>query len=138
MNDGAHQGINAQRALDTILGGKESPTNREQENRASVRARIDACPWPCGIQKPTDYGNAADCIAKAFLSILADRPETPATDAALWMAAKDKWPEFDSWLGGASGFMVGWAVNCARWLNGEPPTQNPALVEVSQIEEGWK
>jgi hypothetical protein len=125
--DGAHQGISAKRALETILGGKRAPKKREEQTRAQVRERLAKAPAP-GDASPDDYGDAADSIARAFLAVLADAPETPLDGTSLWDGVKKKWPDFDEWVGGATGFQVGWAVNCVRWLSEEPQAPNPALV----------
>jgi hypothetical protein len=132
--DGAHDGIGAQRALDTILGGKAPPESGEGGTREQVRSRIMAAPSPGG-PKPTDYDQGTDAIAKAFLIVSEENANLPLEIEALWQATKLKWPDFNQWLGGASGFMVGFACNVVRFLKQEPPAPNPALLTVS-VQEG--
>lgn len=124
-SDGAHQGIDAQRALETILGGKDPPGKDEEEMREQVRARILNAATPDG-PSPETYGAAADAIAKAMLALL-DKEPSAAVDADLYGRLPDG---FDDWLGGATGFQVGWAVNCVRWLLEKEPVRNPALITI--------
>jgi len=131
MSDGAHRGIGAERALETILGGKRPPSKKEEETREQVRARLAKAASPDGAP-PTSYGAAADAIAKAFLAVIAEEPETELDGRSLWDGVKRRWPAFDDWVGGATGFQVGWAVNCVRWLAAEPPVPNPAILTVSE------
>lgn len=132
MSDGAHLGVSADRALKTILGGETSPTEKEMETRDTVRARVLAAPGPVGSMKPRSYGQAADCIAKAFVLLVEADPTVldPARKVDLYDLANAKWPGFDEWLGGATGFMVGWATNCTRWLYEQQPVRNPALLTI--------
>lgn len=58
--------------------------------------------------------------------------ETELDGRSLWDGVKRRWPAFDDWVGGATGFQVGWAVNCVRWLAAESPVPNPAILTVSE------
>jgi hypothetical protein len=156
MTDGANLGITAGRALGTILGGDEQPSDEEKATPEQVRERVMAAPSPCEGEPIWDrhiddeaYSLAADCIAKAFLLLEADDPglldrkvfwskentdieslwdkQRDASSAA-WDATTAKWPGFDEWIGGASGFMVGFAYNTARYVTGAHPAGNPAIV----------
>lgn len=49
---------------------------------------------------------------------------------AIWAAFKERWPNGDDWIGGATGFMVGWAFNAVRTIKHIEPAQNPAIVEM--------
>lgn len=129
--DGAHRGIDAQRALETILGGKPHPKKKEEKTRDEVRARLMAAPTPEG-PSPKDYGDAADAIARAFLSVLEQEPATPPLDGNLYDKVIERCPRFDDWVGGATGFQVGWAINCVRWLCEQPPVANPALLTIEK------
>lgn len=167
MNDGAHMGIKASRALDTIIGGKEQPTEEEKATPKGVRARIEAVPlfegkppWegimPGGEDKEARdnaYSTATDAIAHAFLVLIeedssllepqfypAHYPDGEPTHLAgvrrdqasvLWDAMMKRWPHADDWIGGASGFMVGFALNTALYA-GEIPAyaSNPAIMEI--------
>jgi hypothetical protein len=163
MSDGSNMGITAGRALGTILGGEDQPTEDEKQTREQVYARIMSRPDPCegegiwdrsnirSVDEPDEaYSIAADCIAKAFLLIeeefpgtletqlyypedfdyepLRGKPQSP--EMAIWNKTMEKWPKFDDWIGGASGFMVGFAYNTARWLNEKPIVNNPAIVTI--------
>lgn len=46
----------------------------------------------------------------------------------MWEAFTKRWPDGDDWIGGSSGFMVGWAFNAARSIKGLNAVQNPAIV----------
>jgi hypothetical protein len=46
----------------------------------------------------------------------------------------ERWPDADEWWGGASGFQVGFAFNTARFIRGEPPVGNPAILEIGEPE----
>lgn len=101
------------------------------------------------IDRDAAYSLAADCIAKAFLICehhdpgLLERdtlygPEntdiedlwgkSAGLDHAPSEAAKERFPGLDDWVGGASGFQVGFALNTARYVMGAPPAQNPAII----------
>src|SRR5512134_4119163 len=84
MSDGANMGISAIRALGTILGSEDQPTEEEINTPQEVRARIEALPlfegkqpWegvtPGGEDKEgrdDAYSTATDTIAHAFLVLL--------------------------------------------------------------------
>lgn len=88
MSDGAHRGIGAERALETILGGKRPPSKKEEETREQVRARLAKAASPDGAS-PTSYGAAADAIAKAFLAVIAEEPEEKARRPVLPKASDE-------------------------------------------------
>ena len=71
----------------------------------------------------------ADAIIRAYLTLQEKGLTTPnATNDELWAAAKKRWPKFNRWLGGPSGYQVAWASNVFRWLNETPPQPNPAIM----------
>lgn len=156
MSDGSNLGITAGRALGTILGGDEQPAEDEKASKEETRIRIMSRPDPSGdnpegvwAEGEDGYSFVTDRIAKAFLlieekypgtldmqlyypddyeyEILRGKPHSPET--AVWNKAKEEWPEFIVWAGGASGFMVSFAFNVARWLTERPILQNSAIVE---------
>jgi hypothetical protein len=165
MSDGADLGVEAGRALGAILGGKEPPTEDEQQTKEQMLERILAVSDPCEgtpvherefAEDMGGYSYAADCIAKAFLILEADDPglldRTPepytypddyeiedlrgksferSGDSLAWEALMERWPDFDDWLGGATGFMVGFAFNAARHVKDLAPVQNPALMTIT-------
>lgn len=157
MSDGSNLGITAGRALGTILGGEEQPAEDEKATPEQVYERIMAAPDPCdgpaiwerGVDEDS-YSLAADAIAKAFLmaeeadpGILERRESYPddcehetlrgvEKDActAVWDAVTARWPGFDEWIGGASGFMVGFAYNTARYINNQNSVANGAILSL--------
>ena|SRR6266487_2805928 len=139
-SDGAGLGITADRALETILGGDPSPTEDEEQTPEQVRARIETA-------TPDTYGGATDCMTRAVLRLFAQREDTQVwpTDRtydtidgkfqavgpdlyseAKTVATPDELTAFD----GCTGFMWGFAVNQARWLSGQHPGGNPAIVTI--------
>lgn len=155
MSDGSNMGITAKRALGTILGGDGQPTDEEMATPEQVRDRVMAAPDPCdGLpiweREGDGYSMSADAIAKAFLlaeeadpGILERRESYPddceheilrgvEKDGAsvVWDAVTDRWPDFDRWVGGASGFQVGFAYNTARYIAGQPIKSNPAILDI--------
>jgi hypothetical protein len=91
-----------------------------------------AAPDPCGEREPATYGEAADAIAKAMLLLAEEDPGSRDTADAWdsYEAVCKKWPDFDEWVHGATGFQAGWATNCVRWLSEKPPVANPALIQI--------
>jgi len=161
MSDGANLGISAERALNTIIGGDPQPTEEERQTPQQVRERIEGVPLfegdPPWNESTSDtdgaYSMATDALAHAFLVLLEEDPSLlepqyyPETHSdgepthlagvqrdpadAVWDAMKERWPHADDWIGGASGFMVGFALNTALYA-GEFHLQahNPALIEI--------
>lgn len=150
MSDGAQEGIGAERALDTILGGQPAPEIAEQASREEVEHRIRATP----LDDRSGYGSCADAAARAVLEYLEADPErlniptenvyeTDSTtgnvvftsDGDLHLVTsglyermkQDGVPLSDL---GLSGFQWGWAVNCARWILDAPPVPNPAIFTI--------
>jgi hypothetical protein len=162
MSDGAHLGVDANRALKTILGPEPSPAEDEQQTPEQVRARIESAPLPGDglpiwdrveagqLDKDIAYGVAADSIAHMFLVLAEEQPgllneqrfypddcdaevlrgKPMSAETAIWEALKERWPDGDDWIGGASGFMVGFAFNAVRYVLGEGPVRNSAIVEI--------
>lgn len=165
MSDGAELGITAGTALKTVLGGKSEPKQQDiSQMESRIRSAPlpgDGEP-PFSRENYDSYSAAADSIAHAFL-VLADedigvlegenvyteadlihqdeqvresllgKPKDPADKA--WQAMKARWPGADDWIGGASGFMVGFAFNAARTIKGLGPKPNPALATIDIPEE---
>lgn len=112
----------------------------ELSPQSDVRARIEARPLPDGeapwsIATDDDaYEAAAESLAHAFLVLVDEKPDLIANDdpfaPELWAAFKERWPTGNDWLGGVTGFQVGWAHNLVRWLHDVPETGNPAIVEI--------
>lgn len=158
MADGAHLGVTAGRALQTILGDTPSPKEEEQHSTEAVRDRIMAVPGPCEGEPIWErdlgeeaYSLAADCIAKAMVLAADDKPEiltevrvygpqdTEIEDlwgkqmdptSVAWEEITMRWPGFSDWIGGPTGFQVGFAFNAARMIHELPPAPNPAILEI--------
>ena len=158
-SDGANLGVSAGRALDTILGGEPSPEPEEQATPEEVRERVMRVPSPLeGDNIYTRFGDeaysvAAYCIAKAFVLAEEAEPgilerkviygpentdiedlwgkEAGGGETAAWHWVTDHYPGFDDWIGGATGFMVGYAYNTARFIMSKPPVPNPAILEIN-------
>lgn len=165
MSDGANMGITAGRALDTIIGGEGQPTEEEKMTAEQVKERILAAPSPLegkpiwereDVDGDQKYSLAADCIAKAFILAEAEKPGILTTELyypdpyepfpslsgkkkdsmdAVWEYISEKWEGFDDWIGGASGFMVGFAYNTALYINDMPTGGNPALLTIGTKED---
>src|SRR3974390_691395 len=60
MTDGAHLGVSADRALETILGGAPQPERTRPP--AELRAELEAC------QGPSDYDGTSRWAAKMILA----------------------------------------------------------------------
>jgi len=144
--DGSDLGVTAERALSTILGGDPLPDEDEQQTPEQVTERIK-------MATPDSYAGATDCMTRAVLRLFEQREETrvwpservtpesvydPDTNTFsnlapdLYAAAKeaataDEVEAFE----GCTGFMWGFAVNQARWLTGQHPGSNPAVVTIN-------
>ena len=155
-SDGANQGVTAQRALDTILGGEAAPGEEDKQTPEEVEAHIRSAPTPeeWAGNPPQDYGERADYAAYAFLLIADEDPgiltreerypddeheilrgKVRDLDSVLYEAAKARWGDEVIRGLGLSGFQAGWAANTVRYIKGEPHGPNPAIVEVS-VSEG--
>lgn len=142
MTDGAHLGIGAGRALDTILGGKPSPKPDEGMTSEEMRANLEAA------HDASSYEGSANVAAKRILAFLDAHPEfdrVPSEGQYDW-TDREKYEGFHivypgmselmSLAGvtfddlGLSGFQYGWAVNAAKYARNAPPSPNPALLEI--------
>lgn len=135
MGDGSHYATTANRALNTILGGEPQPVTDEICTPEQVLKRIMDCPLPEGPSPFTgdateeSYSKATDCIARAMLETTTDENRDEDYSEA-WYRAKARWPNLDDWIGGASGFMVGFAWNTVRYIKGWGEVANPALCTI--------
>jgi len=151
MTDGTQQGIEAERALKTILGGRPAPAEEEERTPAFWLARLEA--------KDDDIGGyeahaevIAKYIVKAYRQIpglvhapndsVYFRDEHGETD---WDSPKilvrglsdclkdvytDEQHPFRRALSQATAFSWGWAFNIARYSLGLPPQPNPAIITI--------
>jgi hypothetical protein len=154
MTDGANQGMTGRQALDAVMGGNlpdEQPSDEALMKRV-MDAPLPGEGTPIWERKGVDrYSAAADSLAHAFLEVAKTRPgiltkkayypmnyqvvslrgKEMDADVLAWEAAKTTFPGMDEWLGGATGFMVGFAFNLARHLHGLQPAPNPAIVTIN-------
>jgi hypothetical protein len=157
MNDGAHQGVSAGRAIRTILGGEPEPTEVERMSPAQMLDWLRSCP-PFDRNNPEvdddTYSECARYAAKLVLDwLLADprRAQSPVETVYDWNGDPEhgvggmnpahviergwydrmKADGIDLASLGLSGFMWGWACNAARYAVELPPAPNPALITVS-------
>lgn len=160
MGDGSNLGIDAERALDTILGGKEQPTTEERQTKEQVRERIAKAYADCDSGEWPGYGEAADITAGAVLAFLEAHPEAkewpieqeyerdpetgrykdPMTPIGpnLFRMVRD-WNSraaAEEIMGGITGFQWGWAANTARWCFDLPEQPNPAIMTVNVVKTG--
>lgn len=68
------------------------------------------------------------------LDILTDSPK--GKDYDLFVALKDRWPDYSSYCGEVSGYQAGWAYNAVRAINGLGIEPNPAFMSVLTDDEG--
>ena len=127
LQDGAHLGVSAGRALDTILGSKPSPEKEERMPNAEFAEWIRSAPH---ILKDTSgdngYTDASRWLARRYLLLLDEGCE--ADSHKLWDSFEAKWPDDADEAGGMTGFMHGWAFNAAKHALNLPPSPNPALL----------
>lgn len=145
MSDGSQQGIKADRAIETILGGKRRPSKGKQRSPEW---------WLSYLKEKNDdidgYSDHAEVMAKYILEaykkdssltqypisriyqepINWDNPVILSPD--LSDKLKSFYPRkshpFRKALSEATGFTWGWAFNIARYALKLPPQPNPAIV----------
>ena len=153
--DGAHLGVGAERALDTILGGQPSPEESGEDTMTPQQMREWIMSAP---QEPQSYDDAARSCARLVLRAFEEHPflkDQPAEVEYDWDADPDRGsegmkPEFVIKLGlyetmkrlgyplsdlDLTGFQWGWAVNAARYSEHLPAWPNPAIIEIRTEDE---
>lgn len=152
MGDGTQQGIGAERAIETILGGKPAPDKDEEKAPAFWLERLLA-----KDDNIDGYEAHAEVMAKYIVLALrrmpglAHAPNTgvyladengkmvfepemvqvlPGLSDALKKVYADEKHPFRMALSEATGFTWGWAFNIARYALGLPPQPNPALLTI--------
>ncbi len=145
MSDGTQQGIGAERALRTIVGGEPPPGEDEGLSPEQWLRRLEA--KDDGID---GYDDHAEVMAKYIVEAYRRVPglvHAPNVGVYLWEGdegqllvpglsdvLKRLYPEghpFRRALSEATGFTWGWAFNIARYALGLPPQPNPAIVTVN-------
>lgn len=148
MSDGTQQGIGAERALETILGGKPTPEKDDHNSPAFWLARLRA-----KDDNINGYEAHAEVMAKYILlayeshPALRDAPNTTKYQEPIdWSnpiilerdlsdrlkdeVYTDPQHSFRRALHEATGFSWGWAFNIARYALGLPPQPNPAIITI--------
>lgn len=156
MSDGAHQGVDAERALGTILGGEGQPEESEKQTPEEMLASIQQAPL-----ERKSYGGTSLACARIILEAYEKYPELRSHPTSTqYLRGKDgklvekagkdfglivlvhdlnhilkqlhpdeSSPERQI-LSDLTGFMWGWAVNAVGYALGEPPKPNPALMTI--------
>jgi hypothetical protein len=157
MSDGAHAGVDAERALGTILGGEPAPdeTGEKTMSPVEMRAKLEA------QEQPEGYDGTATYAGKLILHFLLDDPSRASIpnenvyDREAFRRDGKPWDKFSDYIVQAglyevmrdagepwaevtrldlTGFMWGWAVNAARYCVELPPVPNPAIITVGSAE----
>lgn len=76
MGDGAHLGVNAKRALDSVLGGAPQPTDDERMSDEDFARWVRECP---DSAKGASYESTARYAARLVLEFLEANAEHRAT-----------------------------------------------------------
>lgn len=120
----ASWGYSAKEGLEAVLGGKNIDKIKRQEGAMSpeeMRKYIMEAPE----KKNISYSDESRRFAKAIL-IEADKAKekflSSSHDFADEVLHKG---DYD-----LSGFMFGWAANAVRYVLGEHPINNPAIIEI--------
>jgi len=152
-DDGADLGVLPQRALKTVLGGEDQPSEEERLDTAALAYKIREAPV-----KAESYDGAALACARLILEALETHPalqDVPfdaeylkgqdgqlvfapdgglvKTRPGLYEVLLRLHPENGdaaAILRGLSGFMWGWSCNAVRAVLGQPAGRNPAIVEI--------
>lgn len=125
--DGAAQGVTAERALETILGGAPAPTDDECLKVSEMAALIESRT----VADCNTYGGTAEYAAKLALAALRRGADPAMVD--LYRVCKDYaagGPDYVQCLGELTGFQWGWAENAARRIHGLGEVPNPAIIVV--------
>ena len=129
-DDGADMGVLPNRALETIIGGKEQPTKKERLSPEQIREKLMSQPDKyediVGIEGE-GYENSTLWLAKQFLLLL--EAGVNGDEDVLYQEMKKKNGEKDYDF---TGFMVGYANNMARYCLGKPSQPNPAIVTINE------
>lgn len=140
MSDGSTLGTTAGRAVRSILGDGKEPPLDDRDSPEAALARISELPRPSagrppwendGLDDDMQYSLATDCIAKVMYDATTQDDSDLDCNAA-WERAKSRWPNLDEWIGGASGFMIGFAWNLVRYIRHWDEQNNPAIVDADE------
>ena len=149
-SDGAHLGVKADRAMQTIVGGDPEPAEEERMTAAQMAEWIRGAVPESAAGPGWDYGECARYAAKLVLDwLFADPTRATGPVESVWRTGPDgktDWSnpviEQPGWYErmkadrvpiddlGLSGFQWGWAANAARRCLELPPVPNPAIVTI--------
>jgi len=153
-SDGAHLGVSAERALETILGDKESPTAEEAMTTTQMRDWLLSAPPVTDPAAMANYDECARCVAGEILRWALANPQryahTPSETEITWPEKPEGGKDYNNPTYGRrglydvlkdegidlsvleiTGFMWGWAYNAARRCLELPPVPNPALLTIN-------
>jgi len=154
MSDGASQGVMPERALGTILGDEEQPTEEEQLSSKEFEAKVRSA----SLDVTDSYDGAALGIARVIVEAIEKYPSLrsvpmeadflrDATGEVVWDGDNlicycmglydilkkihpDKSSPERQVMDGMTGFMWGWAYNAAARILGLASQPNPAIMEI--------
>lgn len=118
--DGANIGVPGEEAVKAALGGEQPKTKLSKDE---ILARVLAIPDDYAQMK--SYNDGCYWLAKQFYLLRKDGVEGDPHE--LYVAMQKKCGDRDY---GFTGFMVGWANNCSRWLLGMDEVKNPAIMTI--------
>lgn len=127
-DDGANMGVLPNRALETIVGGKDQPKDNEKLNREGMYKKIMSQPdryEDIAGEGGEGYENSTLWMAKQFLKILEEGHDYNTDELYVEMEKRNGPKDYDF-----TGFMVGYASNVARYCLKKPSLPNPAIVEI--------
>lgn len=155
-DDGADLGITAEDGMKAAMGADEEPATRtpvelqaemeaDQSNTYSGQANIvalalvrlfekrpDLATWPAEAEGAFFVKATGERATPEFLraSEWDDMEFRKVDDRDLYAELKAARPDLSSTFEGLTGFMWGWAVNAAKYVVGEPPVPNPAIITI--------
>lgn len=99
MADGAHQGVGAERALDTILGGKPDPQESQEKTMTpdGMQDHLESA----SIEHCDSYDGTARYCGKLVLNFLVAHPEYQGVSAEAAYISRDEPPNREA---GETGF----------------------------------
>ena len=118
----ASWGYTAQQGLDAVLGGKDVDKINKHEGAMcpqEMREYIMQAP----ARKNVSYEDESRRFAKGVLAETDKNPEEFLKDSKKFADKVCDSGDYD-----LTGFMFGWAVNAVRYVLGEKPIRNPAIV----------
>jgi len=155
-NDGATQTVLPKRALETILGGKDQPTEEETVSREELEAKIRLA-----SMEPDSYDDCSLAIARVIVEAVEKYPNLRSVPMeaeylrdvdgeTVWFEDRERpvihirsgmhdvlkeiFPDEQSperkVMSEMTGFMWGWAYNAAARVLGMSARPNPAIVEL--------